>query len=50
MISAYSKHGKHKRIAKFKKWFEASKWLIKRFGKDPNNPELENYYFKKTKS
>lgn len=45
MISLYSRHGKHKRIAKFKCWVKATQYIKERFGSDPNNPELKNYFF-----
>lgn len=49
-VSLYSRHGKHKRLIKFKNWFNALQYLKKRFGNDIKNPKLKNYFLKETKS
>lgn len=48
MVSVYSRHGKHKRIAKFRGWWKASEWLVNRSG--IKEEDYDNYFFRTTKS
>ena len=50
MVSLYNCQGRHKRVAKFKSWYNALQYIKKRWGgKLP--PEInKNYYLKTTKS
>jgi hypothetical protein len=48
MISIYSKHGKHKRVGKFKSWWKAGEWIEKHWPK--HKLKDPNYFIKTTKS
>lgn len=50
MISLYSCYGKHKRIGKFKDYWNCKEYIKKRFGSNPYNPILKNYFIKETKN